>query len=133
MTDFNDWGATGRIARDPELRTTPAGQKVLNFVLANNKSYKPAGSEEWKSDALFMECEVWGAYADIQAPKLFKGYTVVLRGRLRQDSWDDKDGNKRTRMKCVVEFISILKGAKEAAAAGGQETPQAPMSDDIPF
>jgi single-strand DNA-binding protein len=119
MTDYNSWAAMGRIAKDPELRTTPTGQKVLNFTIANNKSFRAQGSEEWQSEALFMDCEIWGTYAESMAPKIAKGYSVFIDGRLRQDNWETEDGGKRSRIKCVVDFIRVTGKGKAA--------------EDIPF
>lgn len=91
----------GNLTGDPELRFTPSGQAVANFTVASTPRTFDKQTQEWKdADTLFMRCSVWREQAENVAESLTKGTRVAVVGRLRQRSYETKEGEKRT----VVEL-----------------------------
>jgi single-strand DNA-binding protein len=91
----------GNLTADPELRFTPAGHAVATFTVASTPRTFDRQSQEWKDgDALFLRCSVWREQAENVAESLSRGSRVVVSGRLKQRSFETKEGEKRT----VVEL-----------------------------
>ena len=113
----------GNLTDDPELRFTPSGAAVANFTIASTPRSFDKASNEWKDgDALFMRCSLWRQPAENVAESLTKGMRVVAQGRLRQRSYETREGEKRTVVELDVEEIGpSLKYAtcKVTKAAGG--------------
>src|SRR3954454_24894242 len=87
----------GNLTDDPELRFTPSGAGVANFAVASTPRTLDRASGEWKDgDPLFLNCAVWRDPAEHVAESLHKGDRVIVQGRLRQRSYETKDGEKRT-------------------------------------
>ena len=88
---------TGNLVDDPELRFTPAGQPVAKFRIASTPRYLDKNTNEWKDgDSLFLTCNVWRQAAENVAESLTRGMRVIVSGRLRQRSYETKEGEKRT-------------------------------------
>ena len=88
----------GNLTADPELRFTPAGHAVANFTVASTPRTFDRQSGEWRDgDALFMRCTIWRDAAEHVAECLTRGDRVVVQGRLRQRSYETREGDKRTR------------------------------------
>ena len=91
----------GNLTADPELRFTPSGAAVANFTVASTPRTFDKNSNEWKDgDALFLRCSIWRQAAENVAESLTRGARVVVTGRLKQRSYETKEGEKRT----VVEL-----------------------------
>ncbi|MFZ0189283.1 MAG: single-stranded DNA-binding protein, partial [Streptosporangiaceae bacterium] len=87
----------GNLVDDPELRFTPAGQPVAKFRVASTPRYLDKNTNEWKDgDSLFLSCNVWRQAAENVAESLTRGMRVIVSGRLRQRSYETKEGEKRT-------------------------------------
>jgi single-strand DNA-binding protein len=87
----------GNLTADPELRFTPSGAAVASFTVASTPRTFDKQSQEWRDgDALFLRCSAWRQMAENVTEGLRKGDRVVVVGRLKQRSFDDKDGNRRT-------------------------------------
>lgn len=96
----------GNLTTDPELRFTPAGAAVANFTVASTPRTFDRESGEWRDgDAMFLRCSVWRQYAENVAESLVRGSRVVVHGRLRQRSYDTKEGEKRTVLELEVDEI----------------------------
>ena len=96
----------GNLTADPELRFTPSGAPVANFTVASTPRTFDKQSNEWKDgDALFLNCAVWRQAAENVAESLTKGMRVIVQGRLRQRSYETREGEKRTVFECEVEEI----------------------------
>lgn len=96
----------GNLTGDPELRFTPSGAAVANFTVACTPRTLDRQSNEWKDgETLFISCAVWRQVAENVAESLTRGARVVVHGRLKARSYDDRDGNKRTVFECDVEEI----------------------------
>ena len=107
--NFNECIFAGRLTRDPEIREVN-GTNVVNWTVATNRSFTKKNGEKAEK-SLFMDCELWGPAAQIVADRGVKGTTILVRGPLEQDSWEDNDGNKRTRFKVRVEFFQFGQNA----------------------
>jgi len=96
----------GNLTADPELRFTPSGAAVANFTVASTPRTFDRASNEWKDgDALFMRCSIWRQAAENVAESLTRGARVVVTGRLKQRSYETKEGEKRTVVELEVDEI----------------------------
>ena len=97
---------TGNLVEDPSLRFTPSGAAVANFTVASTPRTFDRQSNEWKDgDPLFLPCSIWRQAAEHVAESLTKGMRVIVQGRLKQRSYDDREGNKRTIYEVEVEEV----------------------------
>ena len=96
----------GNLTADPELRFTPSGAAVANFTVASTPRTFDRQSNEWKDgEALFMRCNVWRQAAENVAESLTRGARVVVTGRLKQRSFETREGEKRTVVELEVDEI----------------------------
>ena len=96
----------GNLVDDPELRFTPAGQPVAKFRIASTPRFRDNASGEWKDgDSLFLTCNVWRQAAENVAESLTRGMRVIVSGRLRQRSYETKEGEKRTVYEVEVDDV----------------------------
>ncbi|WP_329044849.1 single-stranded DNA-binding protein [Amycolatopsis sp. NBC_01488] len=96
----------GNLTTDPELRFTPSGAAVANFTVASTPRTFDRESGAWRDgDAMFLRCSVWRQYAENVAESLGRGARVIVQGRLRQRSFDTKEGEKRTVTELDVDEI----------------------------
>ena len=96
----------GNLVDDPELRFTPAGQPVARFRVASTPRYLDKNTNEWKDgDSLFLTCNVWRQAAENVAESLTRGMRVIVSGRLRQRSYETKEGEKRTVYEVEVDDV----------------------------
>ena len=96
----------GNLVDDPELRFTPAGQPVAKFRIASTPRYLDKTTNEWKDgDSLFLTCNVWRQAAENVAESLQRGMRVIVSGRLRQRSYETKEGEKRTVYEVEVDDV----------------------------
>ncbi len=96
----------GNLTADPELRYTQSGLAVANFTIASTPRTFDRASNEWKDgEALFLRASCWREFAEHVAGSLTKGSRVIATGRLKQRSYDDRDGNKRTAIELEVDEI----------------------------
>jgi single-strand DNA-binding protein len=116
----------GNLTGDPELRFTPSGAAVANFTIASTPRTLDRQTNEWKDgETLFISCAVWRQVAENVAESLTRGSRVVVHGRLKARSYDDREGNKRTVFECDVEEIgasmryATLKISKTSRSDGG--------------
>lgn len=96
----------GNLTNDPELRFTPSGAAVASFTVASTPRILDKTTNEWKDgDALFMRCSVWRQYAENVAESLSKGSRVIVTGRLKQRSYETREGEKRTVVEMEVDEV----------------------------
>lgn len=96
----------GNLVDDPELRFTPSGAAVANFRIASTPRTFNRQTNEWEDgEALFLSCSVWRQAAENVAESLTKGTRVVIQGRLKQRSFEDREGNKRTVVELDVDEV----------------------------
>jgi single-strand DNA-binding protein len=119
----------GNLTDDPELRFTPSGAAVANFTVASTPRFLDKQTNEWKDgDALFMRCNIWRQAAENVAESLQRGMRVIVTGRLRQRSYETKEGEKRTVYEVEVDEIGpsmryatakVVKGQRSGGGGGG--------------
>jgi len=96
----------GNLVDDPELRFTPSGQPVAKFRVASTPRFRDNTTGEWKDgDSLFLTCNVWRQAAENVAESLTRGTRVIVSGRLRQRSYETKEGEKRTVYEVEVDEV----------------------------
>lgn len=96
----------GNLVADPELRFTPSGAAVASFRIASTPRFFDKQSNEWKDgDSLFLTCNVWRQYAENVAESLTKGMRVIVTGRLKQRSYETREGEKRTVFEVEVDDV----------------------------
>lgn len=96
----------GNLTADPELRFTPSGAAVANFTVASTPRIYDRQSGEWKDgEALFLRCNIWREAAENVAESLTRGARVIVTGRLKQRSFETREGEKRTVMEVEVDEI----------------------------
>jgi len=116
----------GNLTDDPELRFTPSGAAVASFTVASTPRTFDKATNEWKDgDALFLRCSIWRQAAENVAESLTKGMRVVVQGRLRQRSYETREGEKRTVVELEVEEVgpslkyATAKVTKASRGGGG--------------
>jgi single-strand DNA-binding protein len=153
----------GNLTADPELRYTQNGVAVANFTIASTPRMFDRASGEWKDgEALFLRASVWRDFAEHVANSLTKGSRVIASGRLRQRSYETKEGEKRTSIELEVDEIgpslryatasvTRVAGSRQGGAVAADDSWSAPQaggatqdpwaapgvdaapSDDVPF
>ncbi len=95
----------GNVTRDPELRYTPSGAALASFGVAVNRRWRDAQSNDWKESVSFLDVVCWREMADNVCESLSKGTRIVVTGRLEQRSWEDNDGNKKSKVEIVADEV----------------------------
>ncbi len=119
----------GNLTADPELRFTPSGAAVANFTVASTPRTFDKNTNEWKDgEALFLRCSVWRQAAENVAESLSRGTAVIVQGRLKQRSYETKEGEKRTVYELDVDEIGpslkfatakVTKASRSGGGGGG--------------
>ena len=129
MASYNKVLLMGNLTRDPEVRYTPKGTAIANLGLAINRNWTTDTGEQ-REEVTFVDIEVWGRQAETAAQYLSKGRPVFVEGRLRLDSWEDKEsGQKKNKLKVVAERVQFLGSPRPNAefkeqAPGGEPSPR---------
>ena len=152
MASFNKVILAGNLTRDPELRYTPKGTAVARITLAVNRTYTVEG--EKKEEVSFVDVDVWGRQAEVISQYMKKGRPLLVEGRLKQDTWEDKNTKqKQSKLKVVLESFSFIDSNRGDSGGGGSsEAPRSrpaatspapapeggeadapPEGDDVPF
>jgi len=119
----------GNLVDDPELRFTPNGQAVAKFRIASTPRFMDKATNEWKDgESLFLTCNVWRQAAENCAESLTRGMRVIVSGRLKQRSYETKEGEKRTVFEVEVDEVGpslrnatakVVKAARGPGGGGG--------------
>jgi len=96
----------GRVTADPQLRTTPSGQKVTGFSIATNRVWTDKNGAK-QEEAEFHNVVVWGRQAEVATQFLVKGSLVLIEGRMQTRSWQDKQGQDRKTTEIVAERLQL--------------------------
>lgn len=106
----------GNLTRDPEMRSTSNGTQVCSFSVAVNRVYN--GNEQ----VSYFDCSAWGKMGETIAQYCKRGSGILVSGRLDQRSYEDKDGNKRSRVEITVEDFNFVGGGDGGASEGGSSS-----------
>ena len=127
----------GNLTADPELRFTPSGAAVANFTVASTPRMFDRQTNEWKDgEALFLRCSIWREAAENVAESLTRGSRVIVSGRLKQRSFETREGEKRTVVELEVDEIgpslkyatAKVNKASRSGGGGGSRQPAAQSS-----
>ena len=153
MANFNKVILAGNLTRDPELRYTPKGTAVARITLAVNRTWKSESGES-KEEVSFVDLDVWGRQAEVISLYMKKGRPLLVEGRLKQDTWEDKNTKqKQSKLKVVLESFSFIDSNRGDSGGGGSaeaqrsrpaatspapapeggEADAPPEGDDVPF
>jgi single-strand DNA-binding protein len=119
MASYNKVLLMGNLTRDVELRQIPSGQSVAKIGLAVNRRWRDANGED-REEVTYVDCEAWGKQAEVMAKYLAKGRPVFVEGRLKLDQWEDKEGNKQSKMRVVVEAFQFIDSRSGGGGGGGE-------------
>jgi len=129
MPNFNKVILAGNLTRDPDLKYLPSGTAVAEFGLAINRSFK--GKDGAKRDeTAFIDIKAWGRQAEVVNQYLSKGRPVLIEGRLEQSRWETKDGQKRSKIRVVLERFEFLESRGRGEGGGGRKS--GPSDDGEP-
>jgi single-strand DNA-binding protein len=148
MASFNKVILAGNLTRDPELRYTPKGTAIARLGIACNRKWK-SETGEMKEEVTFVDVDAFGKSAETIGQYLKKGRPILIEGRLRYDTWEDKQsGQKKSKLGVVLETFQFLdsgsgraEGDAPRSRAGAAQAPAVepppgdvpPESDDVPF
>jgi len=129
----------GNLTADPELRYTPSGTARTRFSIAINRQYKNA-SGQLQEETTFVPIVTWGSQAENCANYLSKGRSVAVEGRLRIDSFENAEGERKKVVEVVASTVQFLGGAPrsgdtppQAAAPPSSSEPEASTTEEVPF
>ncbi|MBV8781906.1 MAG: single-stranded DNA-binding protein [Phycisphaerae bacterium] len=123
MPSFNQITIIGHLARDPELKFLQNQTAVCSFSVATNHKWKTSSGEE-REDVTFIDCTAWGKRGEVINQYLKKGNPIFIAGRLRQETWEDKNGGgKRSKHTVVVENFQFLGGGGRDNQDGDDQRP----------
>ncbi len=153
MASFNKVIIAGNLTRDPELRYTPKGTAIAKITLAVNRTWKTETGEA-KEEVSFIDVDVFGRQAEVIGQYMKKGRPLLVEGRLKQDTWEDKNTHqKQSKIKVVLEGFTFIDSNRSDADEGGSppvprpraatlppasagvnsDGPPPPEDDDVPF
>jgi single-strand DNA-binding protein len=119
MASFNRVILIGNLTRDVELRYIPSGTAVADIGLAVSEKRKNANGE-WIDEVVFVDVTAWGRTAEVMSEYLTKGSPVFIEGRLKLDTWEGQDGQKRSKLKVTCDRMQLIGGRGQ----GGQGGPE---------
>jgi single-strand DNA-binding protein len=132
MASFNKVILAGNLTRDPELRYTPKGTAVARFTLAVNRTWKSESGES-KEEVSFIDVDVWGRQAEVICQYMRKGRPLLVEGRLKLDSWEDKTTHqKQSKLKVVLESFSFIDSNRPEGGAPPSDAPRRPAPAPAP-
>ena len=123
--DFNRVILMGRLAKDPDMRRTPAGTLVARVSLATGREWKDKTTGEKKSETEFHPIVAWGAVADTLERYCKKGKQLHIEGRLHSYNYDDKNGVRKWVTEVIAENIIMMSDGKASGQAAGAPAPSA--------
>ena len=132
MANFNKVILAGNLTRDPELRYTPGGKAIAKFGLAVNRSWTNEAGEK-KEEVLFVDIAAFARQAEVISQYFKKGKPILIEGRLKLDTWDDKQtGAKRSKHEVVLESFSFMDSKVEGGGSAPNPLPPHPASAPQP-
>ncbi len=131
---------SGNLTRDPELRATSSGLSVLNIGMAVNDRRKNQETGQWEDQPNFVDVTVFGARADALSSILSKGFKIAVDGKLRWSQWENKQGERRSKLEIIADEIELMTGRGESGGSSSYSEPGGDASsgtdkndEEIPF
>lgn len=125
MASYNRIIMMGNLTRDPEYKQLNSGQAVCRFGVASNRQFKNKQTGTMVQEVCFVDVDVWGPQAESCNQYLQKGRAVLVEGRLKLDSWQDNDGNKRSKHSIVADRVTFLGSGAQADDTVAEDGAQA--------
>ena len=129
MAGYNRTVLVGNLTRDPEYKQLNSGQGVCRLGLAINRQYKNRQTGEFVQEVCFIDIDVWGAQAESCRQYLQKGRQVLIEGRLKLDTWEDQNGQNRSKHLVVADRVVFLSAGPTDELSTNSQGVQAPQSD----
>src|SRR5580692_6468672 len=128
MANFNKVILAGNLTRDPELRYTPKGTAVARLGLAVNRTWTDEAGQK-KEEVSFIDIDAFGRQAEVIAQYMKKGRPLLVEGRLKLDTWEDKNTKqKQSKLKVVLESFSFLDSGNRGGGNEGGAPPRSPSA-----
>lgn len=106
MSNGNHVSITGNLTRDPELRFTSSGQATASFAVAVNRRWQNRQTQDWEEATSFFDVVCWGQLAENAAQSLARGARVMVTGRLDQRSWENQEGERRSKVEITADEVA---------------------------
>ena len=138
MANLNKVMLIGRLTRDPEVRSFASGGKVAHFGFAVNNKRKNPTTGQWEDEAVFIDIDAFNRgekgrqLADLVEQYMHKGHQFYLEGRLRLDQWTNKEGQKQSKLKVVLDDFQFLEPRTDGGNMGGARAAPARTSAPSP-
>ncbi|MDH7502246.1 MAG: single-stranded DNA-binding protein [Verrucomicrobiota bacterium] len=130
--NFNKVILVGNLTRDPEVRYTPKGVAIAKVGLAINRVWRTETGEQ-REETTFVDIDVFGRTAEIVGQYLRKGSPALFEGRLRLDTWEDKQsGQKRSKLTIVAETVQLLGARQQGEGTPASQPQQAGLQSPVP-
>ena len=133
MANLNKVFLMGNLTRDPELRYTPNGTAVVDFGMAINRTWTSRQGGEKREETCFVDVQAWARSAEVISEYCSKGRPIFIEGRLKLDTWEGRDGQRRSKHRVIVENFQFL-GPRtgKRAATNAEPRPASPSSEASP-
>lgn len=134
MSSFNRVIMAGNLTRDPDYKQLTSGQAVCRLGLASNRQFKNKQSGDMIQEVCYIDIDVWGPQAESCRQYLQKGRPILVEGRLKLDTWDDANGQKRSKHSIVADRVVFLASNTQAEAGAEDEQrldPNNPMEKEL--
>jgi single-strand DNA-binding protein len=137
MANFNKVIVAANLVSDPELKSV-GDSNVVRFRVAINRKFTTKSGEK-KEESTYIDAEMWGARASVISEYLKKGDPILMEGHLKQENWETKDGEKRSKILVAIEDFEFMNGKKDADSKPMPEAKSKPRQksevslQDIPF
>lgn len=126
MANGNHVSIIGNLTRDPELRFTPSGQATTSFAVAVNRRWQNRQTQEWDEQVSYFDVVCWGQLAENTAQSLTKGARVMVDGRLDQRSWENQEGERRSKIEITADEVApSLRWATVSISKNERRSPDA--------
>lgn len=139
-SDFNQYTCTGRLVREAQVKYAPSGTAIAEMSVAVGSQWFDKATQQKKEDVAFIDVTAFGKRAEIIGQYARKGQQVLVSGRLKQESWNDKTtGQKRSKLVVVAEDFKMFGGKNDSHSSGPQEQSHVPAEspesgdEDVPF
>lgn len=134
MANLNKVMLMGNLTRDPEYKQLPSGQAICRLAMATNRQFKNRQTGVATQEVCYVDVDVWGAQAESCRQYLQKGRSVLVEGRLKLSSWEEPNGQKRSKLFVVAEnvvFVGAGAGSVDVEAALDVQEPQTALEKDL--
>jgi single-strand DNA-binding protein len=142
MSNFNKVVLVGNLVSDPELKEIGDNNSVVRFRMAINRRYTTKSGEK-KEETTYIDCEMWGSRAGVISEYLKKSDPILVEGHLKQENWENKDGEKRSKILVSIEDFEFLSKRGSSDSQQGESKPAQKITkkstqkqsdlQDIPF